>query len=98
MMETEKHGVWTYNEDPAYTAKNAGLPDMLLVYGLTVQHATLAAASLAERYPQDTFEVRDYKSDVVRTLGTERPDLAAVTRARHAALRPKRRTLGPRGA
>lgn len=96
MNETEKHGVWTYNESADYTAQNAGLPDMLITHGQTLQSAEHTAAQLAERYPADTFEVRDYKSDVIVTLGTERPDLAEVTRARHAARR-MRRPLGTRG-
>jgi hypothetical protein len=96
MMETEKHGVWTYNEDPEYIASNAGLPDMLIAYGVTVLHAKLIAGQLAQRYPSDTWEVRNYMSDVVCTLGKERPDLLAATRARHAPRKP-RRTLGNRG-
>lgn len=94
MNETEKHGVWTYNESPEYMAGSAGLPDMLIAHGLTHEHAVQVAGQLAERYPDDTWEVRDYKSDVVRTLGKERPDLAAVTRERHAR---RRRSLGSRG-
>lgn len=96
MNETEKYGVWTYNEDPEWTASNAGLPDMLLVHGVTSMHAALIAGQLATRYPSDTFEVRDYKSDVVKTVGKERPDLLEATRARHTT-RKQRRTLGQRG-
>lgn len=98
MKETEKHGVWTYNEDPEYMGGNAGLPDMIIVHGLNEKHATLVAQALAERYPADTWEVRDYKSDVVTTLGTPRPDLVEARELRMADRRKTyRRPLGKRG-
>jgi hypothetical protein len=96
MNETDKHGVWTYNTNAEWAEQNGGLPDMLLVWGLTVQHARQVAAQMAERYPDDTFEVRDYKSDVVDTYGTPRPDLVEASRERRAA-RKTRRPLADRG-
>lgn len=96
MLETDKYDIWTYDTREEWTALNCGIADRLLIHGLARDAATRAAEQLAGFHPEDTYEVRDYKSDVVHTFGTARPDLAEATRTRLAGRR--RRPLARREA
>lgn len=81
--------VWTYNNTPEWLAKNTGIADMLLTSGMPVGAAGALASRLAERYPADTFEVRDDHGTVLETHGLRREGAPA---------KPRRRALGTRSA
>lgn len=89
MDETEKCGVWTYDTRREWTDRNSGISDRLLLWGLDLANSIRLAEQLADRYPEDSFEVRDYQGTAVMVLTPRVGEV--VTSA------PRRRKLGSRG-
>lgn len=87
------HYVWTYNDGEEWLSGNCGIADMVVVDAQAYDRARFAAERLAERYPTDTFEVRDVMGQVVDTFGAERE--ARLT-APPIVPERKRRALGLR--
>lgn len=81
--------VYTYNNSPEWLAHNAGVADMLMTTGLSEVSARTLVNRLAQRYPADTFEVRDTMGTTVAVSGVRREG---------APPKPRRRALGTRSA
>lgn len=91
--------VYTYDEGADWLAKNTGVPDMMLGANLDMSAAGQLAERLAERYPDDTFEVRNGHDETVSTYGADNTDVARRHEERiNRRATPARRTLGRRGA
>lgn len=84
--------LWTFDEDPAWTDRNCGTSDRLLMVGLEQTAAMSGANHLADIYRGDTFEVRDVHNNVVHSACDKGARVSAGP-----DVRPKRRTLGQRG-
>lgn len=85
----EQHSLWTYDHDPAWTDRNCGMADRLLMVGLPKTSAMAGANHLADIYRGHTFEVRDIHNTVVHTALDESDRVSAGPKVR-------RRTLGSR--
>lgn len=92
------YGLWTYNEEPGWLAGNAGCADMMITNGMSLHVATTAAERLAERYPDDTFEVRNGQDETISTFGADNTEHARLHEERRARRTvTSRRPLGNRG-
>ncbi len=60
--------VWTYNEDPEWTRRNAGLTDMLLADLRDAGRARYLCERLLLLMPERTFELRDIQGQTVATF------------------------------
>lgn len=89
----EQHTVWTYNDSPEWTGRNAGIADMVVVDGQSHDRARWSAQRLAECFPEATFEVRDVHGTVTDAYGVTRTELRAEP-VRYVPRR--RRALGRR--
>lgn len=79
--------VWTFNNAPEWTDRNAGISDMVIVDGLSHDRARFAASRILELRPDLKFELRDIHGTVVETV--------EVTTT--VPVRPSRRALGGKG-
>lgn len=90
-MENTDNSVWTYNNDPKYLAKNAGVPDMRLAKHLTHDNAVSLVVQLSMRWPDEAFFVRNARDVVTHSIT---PLTGNVPR--ETSQRPARRRLGTR--
>ncbi|WP_159037116.1 hypothetical protein [Streptomyces specialis] len=58
MTEIRNHSIWTTSKDPEWLARNAGVPDVLIVHGLTEQQAESALERLRMLYGDEHLEIR----------------------------------------
>lgn len=57
-METRTYSLWAKSDDPAWLARNAGVSDVLIVHGLTLEQAESALARLRMLYQDSSLEIR----------------------------------------
>lgn len=79
--------VWTFTDDPAWLARNAGIRDVLLVTGITAIQARCLVERLRMLYPADTFEIRDIRGAIVPEPGAT----AATSAAPQPVIRNRRK-------
>ncbi|MDT0318521.1 hypothetical protein [Streptomyces millisiae] len=58
IVEARNYSLWSTTADPAWTGHNAGVPDVLIVHGLTESQARSALERLRMLYQDDGLEIR----------------------------------------
>lgn len=84
----DQHSVWTNRPDPAWTAKY-GLPDLVLVDGLSLGRARFMCERLLMINPDAEVWIKDIRNNEVARFSNRAPVQASDTSSK-----PARRKLG----